>query len=119
MKSYKVLENENSEELDVSKKINNIYVSLFSDYEEADENSIIILRVIIKTIFSHMREEELKDENYKEKLNSFLYPRIYFVGLANLYSLDKKKQLKFLEIIEDELKTELDKNNDQSKEKIK
>ena len=122
MKSYNVVERkyELNEDKEISSKINATFIDLFNNYDKLSEESIINLRIIIKTIFSHLRSDEYNEAEFRAKLDNFLYPKIYFVGLSNLYSSDKHLQLIFLEKINDELNIELNKEiEEKNNKKIK
>ena len=123
MKSNNILERKyaikmgNSDER-LAKRINLAYYDIFETYKELDEESKNNLRIFIDKYFSKLRPTEYKKKKYKNELDKLLYPEIYFVGLAHLYSNNGLIQYALLKDIYKEIDKELN-NNIEQKRRIK
>lgn len=120
MKSNNVLERKyelkkGMNDKDLCSRINSTFCDIFKYYDKLDDNGIESLREYIDNFFAKLRPTKYKDEKYRNELKGLLYPDIYFVGLAHLYSNDGYTQYSFLLKIKAEMQNKCNKN----KEKIK
>lgn len=123
MKSYNILESkyalkvgQNDEQL--AKRINTAYYDIFEAYQNLTDEEVNDLRNFINNYFLKLRPTKYKEKEYKEKLEGFLYPEIYFVGLTHLYSNNGYIQYALLTDIYKEIKREFSKDTEKSR-KIK
>ena len=123
MKSHTILDRKfqmkkGSNDKNLNSRINLVYYDIFNCYEKLDYEGIQNIRIFIDNFFSKLKPTLYKNENFKNEMKGLLYPDIYFVGLAHLYSNDGYLQYSFLIRTYDEIKNELNKNI-KNKEKIK
>lgn len=98
-------------EHEIVSRLNSFYKEIFDKYSTLNEENIENLRNFIESFISSMRPTAYKKEEYKNTVNKYLYPDIYLVGLAKLYSKDKYIQYSFLMNVDKAIEIELNKDN--------